>query len=124
MEIKLFDSEVKVMEFVWEHEPITAKELSVMANERYEWNKNTTYTVIKKLIDKGAIQRTEPNFVCTSLIKKEIVQKEETNQLITRLFRGSKKAFFAAFLQDENLSNEEYEELQEMIEKRRGEIGN
>lgn len=119
MEIKLFDSEVKVMELVWEHEPITAKELSVMANEAYGWNKNTTYTVIKKLIDKDIILRTEPNFVCTSLIKKETVQKEEINQLIKRLFRGSKKAFFSTFLQDETLSNEEYEVLRELIDKKR-----
>lgn len=107
------------MELVWEHEPITAKELSVMAKEAYGWNKNTTYTVIKKLIDKDIILRTEPNFVCTSLIKKETVQKEETNQLIKRLFRGSKKAFFATFLQDETLSTEEYEVLRELIDKRR-----
>lgn len=119
LEVKLFDSEVKVMELVWEREPITAKELSVLANDAYGWNKNTTYTVIKKLIDKDILLRSEPNFVCTSLIKKETVQKEETNQLIKRLFSGSKKAFFAAFLQDETLSKEEYEELREMIDKKR-----
>lgn len=119
LEIKLFDSEVKVMELVWEHEPITAKELSIMAKEVYDWNKNTTYTVIKKLIDKDIIQRSEPNFICTSLIKKETVQKEETNQLIKRLFSGSKKTFFATFLQDETLSKDEYEELKELIDKKR-----
>lgn len=119
MEIKLYDSEVKVMELVWEHEPVTAKELSILANEAYEWNKNTTYTVIKKLIDKEVVQRSEPNFVCTSLIKKETVRKEETNQLIKRLFRGSKKAFFATFLEDETLSKEEYEELRNLIDKKR-----
>lgn len=107
------------MEFIWEMEPITAKELSALANEKYGWNKNTTYTVIKKLLEKEVIERTEPNFVCTSLIKKETVQKAETNQLIKRLYQGSKKAFFAAFLEDETLSREEYEELKELLNKKK-----
>lgn len=118
MEIKLYDSELKVMELVWKHEPISAKDLSVLANVEYEWNKNTTYTVIKKLLDKNVILRTEPNFMCTSLIKREDVQKAETNQLINRLYQGSKKAFFAAFLQDETLTQDEYEELKELINKK------
>ena len=118
MDIKLYDSELKVMEFVWSHEPITAKELSVLAKDAYGWNKNTTYTVIKKLLDKEVLLRTEPNFICTSQIKREDVQKAETNQLISRLYQGSKKAFFAAFLQDETLSKEEYEELKELINKK------
>ena len=118
LDIKLFDSELKVMELIWDREPITAKELSVLANEAYGWNKNTTYTVIKKLLDKAVIERTEPNFTCTSLIKKEEVQKAETNQLIQKLYQGSKKAFFAAFLQDESLSKEEYEELRDLLNKK------
>lgn len=121
MDIKLFDSELKVMEFVWDKEPITAKELSVLANNKYGWNKNTTYTVIKKLLDKEVIERKEPNFTCTSLIKKEEVQKAETNQLIKKLYQGSKKAFFAAFLQDQTLSQEEYEELKELLNQKRQE---
>lgn len=115
MDIKLFDSELKVMELVWEKEPVSAKDLSILAKDSYDWNKNTTYTVIKKLIEKSALERSEPGFICTSLVKKEEVQKVETNQLINRLYQGSKKAFFAAFLQNESLSREEYEELKELI---------
>lgn len=118
MDTKLFDSELKVMELVWSNEPVTAKELSRLANEDYGWNKNTTYTVIKKLLEKEVILRSEPNFICTSLVKREEVQKAETNHLIERLYHGSKKAFFAAFLQDEALTDEEYEELKDMINKR------
>lgn len=117
-EIKLFDSELKIMEIVWEKGPITAKEISTIAAETVGWNKNTTYTIIKKLIDKNAVLRTDPNFICTALIKKNDVQITETKTLIEKLYGGSKKAFFAAFLKDEALTNDEIEELKAMIEKR------
>lgn len=116
MEIKLFDSELKVMDIVWEREPISAKDLSVLANESYGWNKNTTYTILKKLIEKGVLLRTEPNFMCSTLVRREQVLKAETNRLIDRLYRGSKKAFFAAFLEDETLTRQDYEELRNLID--------
>lgn len=113
--IKLFDSELKVMEIIWEKEPVTAKELSLILRDLIGWNKNTTYTIIKKLIDKQVINREEPNFVCTSLVKKADIQRAETNNLIDKLYNGSKKKFFATFLQDEKLSKEEIEELKKLI---------
>lgn len=118
MESKLFDSELKLMEMIWQNEPVSAKQLSVLAEKSVGWNKNTTYTVIKKLIDKNAVLRTEPNFICTSLVKKEDVRKAETNTLISKLFNGSKKAFFSALLEDESLTEDELDELRQMIEKR------
>jgi len=115
--IKLFDSELKVMEIIWEKEPVTAKELSLILGESIGWNKNTTYTIIKKLIDKKVINREEPNFVCTSMVKKTEIQSAETNSLIDKLYNGSKKKFFAAFLQNEKLTKEEIEELKNLIDK-------
>ncbi len=115
--VKLFDSELKIMDIVWEREPVSAKEISLIAADTIGWNKNTTYTIIKKLIEKNAIVRSEPNFVCTSLIKKEDVQKAETMNLIDKLYNGSKKAFFAAFI-EENISEDELAELRKLIEKR------
>ena len=115
--VKLFDSELKIMDIVWEKEPVLAKEISLIAADTIGWNKNTTYTIIKKLIEKNAIARAEPNFVCTSLIKKEDVQKTETMNLIDKLYNGSKKAFFAAFI-EENISEDELAELRKLIEKR------
>jgi predicted transcriptional regulator len=115
--IKLFDSELKIMDIVWEKEPVSAKEISLIAADRIGWNKNTTYTIIKKLIEKNGIARTEPNFICTSLIKKGEVQKSETINLIDKLYNGSKKAFFAAFI-EENISEDELAELKKLIEKR------
>lgn len=116
--VKLFDSELKIMEIVWKHEPVSAKDISVIAANIIGWNKNTTYTIIKKLIEKNAVKRSEPNFICISLIKKGDVQKSETNSLIDKLYGGSKKAFFAAFMEDESLSNDEIAALKAMIEKR------
>ena len=118
MDNKLFDSELKLMEMIWQNEPVSAKQMSVLAEKSVGWNKNTTYTVLKKLIEKNVVLRTEPNFICTSLVKKEDVRKAETNTLISKLFNGSKKAFFSALLEDESLTEEELDELRQMIEKR------
>ncbi len=115
--VKLFDSELKIMSIVWDKEPIPAKEISLIAAQSIGWNKNTTYTIIKKLVEKNAIMRTEPNFICSSLIKKEDVRKIETQSLIDKLFNGSRKAFFAAFI-EEDISDDELEELKKLIEKR------
>lgn len=115
---KLFDSEIKVMEIIWENEPVSAKQVSVIAAESIGWNKNTTYTVIKKLEAKGFLKREEPGFVCTSLISRDQVQMAETKSLIDKLFGGSKKALFSALLEDEKLSDDDIRELREMIEKR------
>lgn len=115
---KLFDSEIKVMEIIWEKEPITAKQISLIAAETIGWNKNTTYTVIKKLEGKGFIKREDPGFICTSLVSRENIQRSETQSLVDKLFGGSKKALFSALLDDEKLSDDDIEELRKMIEKR------
>ena len=73
--MKLFDSEWKVMEVLWQENDLTAKEVSLRLAESIGWNKNTTYTVLKKCIDKGAIERREPNFVCHAAITKAQVLK-------------------------------------------------
>lgn len=115
--IKLYDSELKLMQLVWSNAPISAKELTQLAEKEFEWNKNTTYTVLKKLVEKEAVKREEPNFICTPLISKEQVQQQETDNLINKLFNGSKKAFFSAFANREKLSDDEIEELKRIIEK-------
>ena len=113
MKNKIFDSEIKVMEIVWENEPITAKQVSVIAAQTIGWN-----TVIKKLEAKGFIKRGEPNFVCTSLVSRDEVRREETHSLIDKLFGGSKKALFSSLLEDEKLSEDELTELRKMIDGR------
>ncbi|MGN1047181.1 MAG: BlaI/MecI/CopY family transcriptional regulator [Eubacteriales bacterium] len=118
MEKKIFDSELKVMDVIWEKGDISAKDVSLKMAELAGWNKNTTYTVIKKLEAKGYIKRTEPGFICSALVSRKEVSKSETDSLVERLFGGSKKALFSALLEDEALTSDEIEELRKMIEKR------
>jgi len=116
--VRLFDSELKIMELIWAFQPISAKQLSLEAAKSLGWNKNTTYTVLKKLVEKGAVLRTDPGFLCTALLGKKEVQKEETHTLIQKLYGGSKKAFFSAFV-EESLSPEEKKELMDLLEGKR-----
>ena len=117
MSEKLFDSEAKLMDIIWEKGTLSAKEISLIATESIGWNKNTTYTVIKKLEAKGFIRRDEPGFICTPLVTREEVQKQETESLINRFFGGSKKALFSALIDKEDLTDEQAEELQRLIDK-------
>ena len=120
MKEKLFDSEAKVMEILWKEGPLSAKEISLIAADRIGWNKNTTYTVIKKLEAKGFIRRDEPGFMCTPLITENEIRKNETSSLLKRFFGGSRKALFSALIEDEELTESEIEELKDMIDKRMG----
>ena len=89
MELKLFDSERKVMEVLWDHGDLSAKELADRLKELVGWSKTTTYTVIKKCIDKKAVSRSEPGFVCHPLVSREEVREQETDALIDRMYGGS-----------------------------------
>ena len=117
MDVKLFDSELKVMEVLWEQGPRTAKEIVDVLSERIGWNKNTTYTVIKKCIEKGAIERGEPGFLCTPLVTKDEVARSETEQLIDKMFGGSSELFFSSFLKNQGLSEADAARLARMIEE-------
>ncbi len=114
---KLFEGELKLMELLWENEGASAKALSLLAAEKIGWNKNTTYTVIKKLVNKGAIKRTEPGFICTSLIGREAAGREEAREVLRSFFGGSVKALFSSFMSDGTLSAEEARELRQIIEE-------
>ena len=115
MENKLFDSELKVMEVLWEQGECSARTIVEILAGQIGWNKNTTYTVIKKCIEKGAIERTEPGFLCKPLITRDEVQQSETEQLIDKMFGGSSELFFSAFLKNKGISKEEAEHLIKMI---------
>lgn len=106
MTVKLFDSELKVMDVLWREGDSTAKHISDVLKEEVGWNMNTTYTLIKRCIKKGAIRRSEPNFMCHALIPKEEVQEAETNELINKIYDGSADKLFAALLGRKKLSPE------------------
>lgn len=118
MKEKLFDSEAKVMEIIWADSTISAKEISLIAADTIGWNKNTTYTVIKKLVTKGFIKREDPGFICTPLVSRSEVQKVEAAFLIKKVFGGSRQALFSALLEDEPLTENEINELRKLIDKR------
>lgn len=115
MEIKLFDSELKIMDVLWKEGDITAKKISDILKERVGWNMNTSYTLIKRCIAKGAIERREPNFICHALIPKEQVQEQETTELINKVFDGSADLLFASLLNRKSLSMEEIERLKQLV---------
>lgn len=95
---QLFDSELKVMEPLWDDGPMTAVELTKRLGESCGWNKNIIFTVIKKLIAKGAIARSKPNFLCTPLITQQEEQNRKISRLIQQMFQGSKPRFMAALV--------------------------
>lgn len=112
---KLFDSELKVMDVLWKEGDATAKHISDVLKEQVGWNVNTTYTLIKRCINKGAIERREPRFMCHPLIPKEQVQEQETDELIDKVFDGSADKLFASLLGRRNLTAEQIETLKQIV---------
>ena len=113
---KLFDSELKVMNVLWRDGDVPAKHIADILNRELGWNKNTTYTLIKRCMKKGAIARTEPNFMCHALIPKERVQEAETDELIDKVYDGSADKLFAALLGRKKLSAGQIENLRRIVE--------
>lgn len=117
MEMKLFDSELKVMSVLWNEGDCPARHIAEVLTGEYGWNVNTTYTLIKRCMKKGAIQRTEPNFMCHALIPKEEVQEAETNELIDKIYDGSAFNLFTALLSRKKLTADQIKKLKEIIEE-------
>lgn len=115
--MKLVDSELKVMDVIWKEGDITAKRISDILKERVGWNMNTTYTLIKRCIAKGAIERREPNFVCHALIPKAQVQQQETDELIDKVFDGSVDKLFASLLGHRRMTPEQIEHLKRLVDE-------
>lgn len=115
--MKLFDSELKVMEVLWREGDLPAKAIAKTLTEEIGWNVNTTYTLIKRCIAKEAIERSEPGFMCHALVSKEQVQQEETQELIDKVFDGSADKLFASLLGGRRISREQLEQLRRMIDE-------
>ena len=115
MDVKLFDSELKVMGVLWREGDLPARRVAQILSEEVGWNVNTTYTLIKRCVKKGAIQRSDPGFLCHALIGKEAVQEAETNELIDKVYDGSADKLFAALLGRKKLSQEQIEALKRIV---------
>lgn len=117
MELKLFDSERKIMESLWDAGELSAKELADRLKVQVGWSKTTTYTVLKKCIDKGAVRRTDPGFRCAALVSREEVRAQDTNELIDRMYGGSADLLVASLLGQKKLSSGEISHLKKLIEE-------
>jgi predicted transcriptional regulator len=112
---KLFDAEFKFLKIVWEHEPVNSTELSKICLQQLGWKKSTTFNMIRKLAERGILQNEQATV--TALVKREQVQKYESETLLEKAFDGSLPSFLAAFLKDRKLPRQEAEELKRMIEE-------
>ena len=117
-EIRLHEGELNLMELFWSNKVLAAKDISKIIKEYIGWEKNTTYTVIKRLIDKGAVQREDPGFLCSAKVTKREIQNIETKALLKKMFNGSLSTFITDYLDYQTLTTSQIIELQRIINKR------
>lgn len=111
---KIFESEYRFCEILWENEPVTSSELVRLCRERLEWKKSTTYTVIRRLAERGVLKSEDA--VVTALVSREDVQSAQSAEVVERTFSGSLPSFIAAFARQKHLSGQEVEEIQRIID--------
>ena len=111
---KIFESEYRFCLILWEHEPINSTRLVDLCKEHLGWSKATTYTVIRRLSERGVVKNE--NAVVTSLVSKEEAQKSRLDEMVEETFEGSMPAFIAAFSKSKRLSKEEVEQLRQLID--------
>ncbi len=112
---KIFESEYRFCLILWENEPIKSTELAKLCKEKLGWSKTTTYTVIKRLCERGVIQNE--NTIVTSIVSKEEAQLSELDEMVDKKFEGSVPAFIAAFGRRQSLSDAEIEEIRRIIQR-------
>lgn len=113
-QFKLCESEYRFADIVWENEPMGSGELVKLCEERLGWKKSTTYTVLKKLCEKGVLKNE--NAVVTALIKQEQIRRYESEQIVNRAFDGSLPQFIAAFMGDKKLTGAQADKLKNLID--------
>lgn len=119
---KVFESEYRFCLILWDHEPIKSTELVKLCREQLGWKPTTTYTVIKRLSERGVLKNEHT--VVSSLVSKEEIQISEVSDMIEKTFEGSLPAFIAAFSKSKKLSEKEIDELQKMISDMKKEVRN
>ena len=117
-ELRLCNSDYRFMTIVWEHAPVGSGELVRLCREQLGWKKSTPYTEIKRLCEKGILKNEKA--VVEPLVSRETVQAQESDAFVERTFEGSLPGFLAAFLGGKRLSDEEAEELKNLIDNYRG----
>ena len=110
---KIFESEYRFCLILWKHEPVSSAQLAKLCAEELGWSRTTTYTVIKRLNDRGVVKNTDS--IITSLVSKEDVQISQIDEMLDKTFEGSIPAFIAAFAKREKLSDKDIAEIQNII---------
>lgn len=116
---KIFESEYRFCMILWDHEPVTSRELVNLCREQLDWKPSTTYTVIKRLSERGVLKNE--NSLVTALVTREEAQEAEIDELVEKKFEGSLPAFVAAFTRNRSLSQKEIDEVQRLIDSFRKE---
>lgn len=115
--MRLHEGELNVMELLWSNKVLAAKDISKIIKEYIGWEKNTTYTVIKRLIDKGAVTREDPGFLCRAKVSKKDVQEIETKVLLSKMYNDSLTNFITEYLGNRRLTTEQVIELQRVLNR-------
>jgi len=118
-DIRLHEGELNVMELLWSNKVLAAKDIAKIIKEYVGWEKNTTYTVIKRLIDKGAVERQEPGFMCRAVVTKQKIQEIEIKALLDKLFSGSFPMLFEQYLKTNVLKAAEVLEIEKQLKNYR-----
>lgn len=113
--VKIFEGEYRFLLILWENEPINSTDLVKLCNQKLGWKKSTTYTVIKKLADKDVL--ISENAIVSSLVTKEMVDRQAEEDLLERTYQGNIPAFLAAFLKDRKLSKEDVDKIKKLIDE-------
>ena len=117
-EIRLHDGELNVMELLWSNKELAARDISKIIKEYIGWEKNTTYTVIKRLIDKGAIVREDPGFICKANVTKKKIQETKTNILLDKFYGGSLVNFINSYMMNYRMNEEERAALLQLAQRK------
>lgn len=112
---EIYDSEYRFCLLLWEYEPISSHQLVTLCKEKLGWSKSTTYTVIRRLSDRGVVKKE--NSVVTSLVSKEQVQNNRLDTMVEQTFEGSMPAFIAAFSRSKHLTRQEMDQLRSLIDQ-------
>jgi len=119
MDFKLSDAELAIMHILWANGEIRATEVADIAKAKYDWEKNTGYTFLHRLIKKGAVVRRDPGFYCMAACEREELQAHEAKEMVGKLYSGSISQFVTAFFGGKAISAEEKEQLQKLIDQHR-----
>jgi len=117
MDDKIFDSELHILELLWDGGQLSARQIAAQAAEQVGWSKTTTYTVLKKCVDKGLVARQDPGFLCRALVSRREAQERETRGLIDRMYGGSADRLVASLLEGRALSGQELARLRQLVEE-------